>query len=75
MYSFDTHYGVSTLTDEETGIVLQWQNGNFNETHRTLQDGATLMTIVPESESPELFIARNLREMAEYVAQNYPELV
>lgn len=74
-YIFDTHYGKSTLTDADTGLVLEWENGRFNETQNVLQDGATLATIVPEGEDPALFLARKLREMGDYIAENYPELV
>lgn len=75
MYSFNTHYGVSDLIDTETGLVLQWTNGKFNETQHLTNDAATLMTEIPNGEDPALFLARKMREMADHVVKEYPELI
>ena len=75
MYSLNTHDGVSDLIDTETGLVLRWTNGQFNETQQLLNDSATLMTEIPVREDPALYLARRMREMADYVVENYPGLV
>ena len=30
-YIFDSHYGTSSLADEETRLVIEWDNGNYDK--------------------------------------------
>ena len=75
MYIFDTHYGTSTLTDDQTGLYVQWENGRFNETQKIKLDGSTIMTLIPEGEDPALYLAKKMQEMGDYIAKEYPELI
>lgn len=65
-YSFDTHYGHSTVVDLENCIAVAWENGRFNETSRVEYTGDSKNVME---------IARLSRELADYVLQNHPELV
>ena len=65
-YSFDTHYGHSTVVDLENLIAVTWDNGRFNETNRIEYTGDS---------KDALEIARMARELADYVAHNYPDMV
>lgn len=65
-YMFDTHYGKSTVVDTENGIQVEWDNGDFNGTQKVTYTGGSL-------DAQE--IARLARELGDYVAKNYPELV
>lgn len=65
-YIFDTHYGVSTVTDTENDIAVSWTNGRYNATNQVSCFGDT---------DDPLKAARLCRELADYIAQNYPELV
>lgn len=65
-YSFDTHYGKSTVVDLENLIAVTWDNGRFNETSRIEYTGDS---------KDALEIAHIARELADYVVTNHPELV
>lgn len=65
-YSFDTQHGHSTVVDLENTIAVSWENGRYNETNRIEYAGDSLDVME---------LARLSRELSEYVALNYPELV
>lgn len=65
-YVFDTHYGRSSVVDTENCIAVIWDNGKYNDTNRIEYSGASL---------DALELARLSRELADYVVQNYPDLV
>jgi len=65
-YSFDTHYGHSTLIDVENFIAVSWDDGHFNETQKVEYEGDSLNAVE---------IARLARELADYVAENYRDLI
>lgn len=75
MYYFDTHYGQSSLTDDETGIIVEWENGDFNGTQKVRTDPSTFAVLIPQHQDLASFIAGKLREMGDYIAKTYPELV
>lgn len=70
-YIFETHYGKSSLADEETGVVIEWINGKFNETQKAHCEGA----VIPDGEDMATYMARKMMEMGDYIADNYAELV
>ncbi len=69
-FIFDTHYGRCTLTDTETRLCLTWDAGRFNDTQNIDADA-----FGPVGPTTAQDLARHCREMADYVATNYPELV
>lgn len=74
-YIFDTHYGVSTLTDVETGMILKWDNGDFERHRHYTMNMDTIALIVPCGEDEESFITAKEQEMDAYVIKNYPETI
>lgn len=74
-FKFDTHYGRSSVVDTETGVVVEWENGRFNETQKTSHDAATIETIIPEGRTLEGYVAEVMLEIGQFVLENYPELV
>lgn len=65
-YIFDTHYGVSTVTDTENDIAVSWGNGKYNETNHVDYFG---------EETDPLTIAKLCRELGDYILENYPEII
>lgn len=54
------------LTDPEKGIVITFERGRFNDTQK--------ITFLEDIEAPDpAVIARSLREMADWLAENHPE--
>lgn len=74
-YIFDTHYGKCTLTDTQTGIIVEWQSGKFNETNAARLE--PLSTLHTETDAGRLAerLAHIMREMADYARANYAELL
>ena len=72
-YTFETHYGHCSLTDTETGIVIEWKARDYNNTSKVTHDAATIAKKIPEGEHPALFLARIMREMGDYIVANYSE--
>lgn len=73
-YVFDTHYGKCSLSDRETGMVIEWESGNFNDSSNVRLDGFAC----PEGKSTEetaATLARIMSEMGDYIAKNYGEYV
>lgn len=65
-YIFDTHYGVSTVTDTENDVAVSWNNGKYNDTNAVNYFG---------DETDPIKIARMCRELGDYIAENYSELI
>ena len=76
-YIFETHYGVSTITDTETGVTVEWQNGKFNETNRATLDPIRAAAAASRMEAGDLaaMMARACREIGEHAARQYPDLI
>lgn len=72
-YTFSTHYGKSTVTDNETGVIVEWENGRFNDTNTAKIDPTAVLPTDPGELAETL--ARTCREIADHVLENYPELV
>lgn len=72
-YTFSTHYGKSTVTDNETGVTVEWENGRFNETNAAKVDPTAVLP-TDAGKVAEL-LARSCKEIGDYVLENYPELV
>ncbi|MCQ2137856.1 MAG: hypothetical protein MJY60_04040 [Bacteroidales bacterium] len=70
-YLFDKHYGQCSLADDETGIVIDWTSGDFNDSQQVHTEGLN----VPDGEDLASWVASRLREMGDYIAANYPEEV
>lgn len=70
-YLFETHYGVCTVTDADAGVSVQWEVGKFNETNRAEVDPLAQLNLNPDA----LTLARICREIADYIAENYKELI
>lgn len=71
-YIFDTHYGKSSLADPETGLVIEWENGRFNETQNCHVEKDYSSMDAGELAS---LMARTAREMTDYIIENYKELI
>lgn len=65
-YIFDTHYGVCTVTDTENDLAVSWTKGKYNETNKVAYFG---------EDTDPMKVARMCRELADYIAQEYPELI
>lgn len=70
-YIFETHYGQCTVTDADTGVTIHWEAGKFNETNRATVDPMADLALHPDA----LTLARICRETADYIAEQYKELV
>ena len=73
MYHFNSHYGMSSLVDDETEIIVEWHNGSFDETHKVSSDPTTIAVVLPKGENIAFFTARKIQEMTEYIKDNYQE--
>lgn len=75
-YIFATHYGKSTVTDTETGVIVEWENGRFNETQATRIDPtAKLNLLTTDAGTVAETLARSCKEIGDYVLNNYPDLI
>lgn len=75
-YIFETHYGKSTVTDPETGVIVEWENGRFNETQATRIDPTAKPDLMnTDAGTVAVTLARACKEIGDYVRNNYPELV
>lgn len=55
------------VTDTVYGIVVQFEEGKFNETQK--------VSFLEEPNEPALSIARKLRELSEWIIENHPEVI
>lgn len=55
------------VTDTVYGIVVQFEDGKFNETQN--------VSFLIEPNEPALSIARKLREMADWLLENHPDII
>ena len=75
-YIFGTHYGKSTVTDTETGIIVEWENGRFNETQTTRIDPTAQTNLLnTDAGTVAETLARACKEIGDYVLNNYPDLI
>ena len=74
-YLFETHYGKSTVTDTETGVIVEWVNGRFNETNAARLDPTSRLNTETDARRLAGELARACREIGEHVRKNFPELV
>ena len=70
-YIFETHYGQCSVTDSDAGVTVSWERGKFNETNRATVDPLAQLNLNPDA----LTLARICREIADYVAERYKELI
>lgn len=73
-FNFATKDGRSSLTDAETGMAIEWENGNFNES-QTVRTDNLIMSAIPDGDGLAGFVAKRIREMADFIVDNYPELI
>jgi len=71
MYIINSNSIKSSLTDDDSGITIEWQTGKFNSTQKINTDNMD----IPEGADMALWVARKMREMGDYIAQHYPQLV
>lgn len=72
-YIFETHHGKSTVTDTETGVIVEWENGRFNDTNTArIAPNAVLPTDAGKIAET---LARACKEIGDYVLENHPELL
>lgn len=74
-YLFETHYGRSTVTDTEAGVIVEWTNGDFNGTNRARVDALHFRAAGMDAGELAAFMAKVCREIGDYVTANYPELL
>lgn len=74
-YSFETNCGNCTLMDTETGIVIKWKAGDFDNTSKATYDASTFAALIPEGMEPALYMARLMREAGDYICENYREFI
>ncbi|MBE6341466.1 MAG: hypothetical protein E7069_12150 [Bacteroidales bacterium] len=96
-YLFEQHYGKCTLTDPNTGLIIEWTAGEFNATQGAKLDRTSLHTyrefnatqdaklertslhtnVMCDDDVRKLAskLAHKVREMADYIRLNYPELI
>lgn len=74
-YIFDTHYGKCTLTDTQTGIIVEWQSGKFNETNAARLDPTSRLNTETDARRLASKLARACREAGAYVRANHPETI
>lgn len=55
------------VTDTVYGIVVQFEEGKFNETQK--------VSFLEKPNEPALSIARKLRELSEWIIENHPEII
>lgn len=72
-YIFETHYGKSSVTDTETGVIVEWVNGRFNETNAARLDPTAILPTDPGKIAETL--ARACKEIGDYVLNNHPETI
>lgn len=70
-YIFETHYGQCSVTDSDAGVTVEWERGKFNETNRAVVDPLARLNLNPDA----LALARVNREIADYILENYKELI
>lgn len=56
-----------SIADEQNGVTVEWIRGNFN--------GSQEVSTNPAREHTAQALARILREIGEYLAANYPNLL
>lgn len=78
-YILDRNNGKCTLTDSNTGLILEWSEGAFNETQKALCDQMSKYNRIPlfsnDARKIASQLAEDLREMADYIQAEYPELI
>ncbi|MBR6250277.1 MAG: hypothetical protein IKR17_03650 [Bacteroidales bacterium] len=80
-YLFEQHYGKCTLTDPNTGLIIEWTAGEFNATQDVKLDPTSKYNLVPnvmcDGDARKLAskLAHQVREMADYIRAEYPELI
>ena len=78
-YLFEQHYGKCTLTDPNTGLIIEWTAGEFNATQDAKLDPTSKYNLVPyvmcDARKLASKLAHKVREMADYIRLNYPELI
>ena len=72
-FLFETHYGKSSVTDIESGVIVEWQNGKFNETNTARIDPSRVMAY--DAGQAAAMLAKACREIGDYIAKEYPELI
>lgn len=70
-YLFETHYNQCTVTDAENGVSVTWERGKFNATNRATVEPLAQISLHPDA----LKLARIMREIADYAAENYKDLI
>lgn len=72
-YLLETKGDRCTLTDDSTGLVLQWRPGGFRYTlSATFRSTAPALSVLDPAEL-KMFTARNQRRMGEWLAENHPD--
>lgn len=65
-YIFDSHYGTSSLADEETRLVIEWDNGNYKATRKIHFDGDWTDANTPENKE-------TVEAMEAHIKENYED--
>jgi len=72
-YLLDTKGDMCTLTDDRTGLVLQWRPGGFKYTLSvSFRPTAPALSVLDSAELA-MFTSRNQRRMGEWLAENHPD--
>jgi hypothetical protein len=74
-YIFETHYGKSSVTDTETGVIVEWENGRFNETNAGRLDPTSKLNLCTNAGEVAETLARAFKEIGDYVTSNHPETI
>lgn len=74
-YIFNTHYGKSSVTDTENGVTVEWENGKYNETCQTYIDPTSTLGECNDAGKLSQVLARSCREIADYILNNYKDLI
>lgn len=74
-YIFETHYGKSTVTDTETGVIVEWENGRFNDTNAARLDPTAKLNLCTDPGKIAETLARACKEIGDYVLNNHPETI
>lgn len=74
-YIFETKDGKSRVTDTETGVTVEYENGHFNDVQNTTWEPTDKLNSDTPAPDFVAILAHACKGIGDYVLNNHPETI